>query len=123
MSSNQDIIPKLERSKERKPVWDKLRRELRFDGELVKRFKWPAENQMRVLDAFQEQGWPSHIQDPLLPPVLNAKQRLQDTLFCLNARHPVNVIRFRGDGTGKGVRLEIVPEKFRHNRQKSDYTQ
>lgn len=93
------------------PVWDRVRRELRFGETVVKRFKWPAENQERVLDAFEENGWPRHINDPLEQHAsICPKRRLHDTLKCLNRKQVVEAIKFRGDGTGLGVFLEIVRE-------------
>lgn len=90
------------------PCWDRERRELRLGDVVVKRFKWPAENQEQVLDAFQEEGWPAHIDDPLVPhPKICPKRRLHDTLKCLNRKQVNQVIKFRGDGTGQGVLLEI----------------
>ena len=94
------------------PVWDRERRELRLGGTVVKRFKWPAENQERVLDAFQELGWPGHIDDPLEQhPRICPKRRLHDTLKCLNRKQISGAIKFRGDGTGRGVLLEIVEKQ------------
>jgi hypothetical protein len=90
------------------PCWDRKRRELRIGGIVVKRFKWPAENQEQVLDAFEEEGWPPRIDDPLLPhPKIDPKRRLHDTLKCLNRKQLNGYDKFRGDGTGKGVLLEI----------------
>ena len=92
----------------RRPIWDRQRRELRLGDIVVKRFKWPAENQERVLNAFEDAGWPDHIDDPLpVHPDICAKRRLHDTLKCLNRKQIRGMIKFRGDGTGRGVRLEI----------------
>lgn len=94
------------------PIWDRQRRELRVGKTVVKRFKWPAENQERVLDAFQENGWPDRLDDPLLPhPQICPKRRLHDTLKCLNRKQVNEALKFRGDGTGLGIVLEIVAEK------------
>ncbi len=41
-----------------KPVWTADTRELRFDGRVVKQFKWQAINQETVLTAFEEEEWP-----------------------------------------------------------------
>ena len=49
------------------PFWDRDRKELRIGSFVVKRFRWPAENQERVLNAFQEEGWPSRINDTIVP--------------------------------------------------------
>ena len=95
------------------PVWDRTKRELRIGDRVVKQFKWPAENQERVLDAFQSKGWPSRIDDPLLPrPDICPKRRLHDTLKCLNRKQANELIKFRGDGTGLGVLLELNLDKI-----------
>jgi len=95
-----------------KPCWDKSRRELRLRSLLIKRFKVPAPNQERVLDAFQEDGWPSRIDDPL-PPSGNrpAKQRLRETVACLNRHQSTACLRFESDGNGLGICFRIVVPK------------
>jgi hypothetical protein len=98
------------RNAEQTPVWDARTRELRLGGKVVKLFRWPAQNQEAVLNAFQAQGWPARIADPLpLDPKVCAKRRLHDTIKCLNRRRTEKLIKFRGDGTGRGVKLEILP--------------
>jgi hypothetical protein len=89
------------------PHWDADLRELSVAGQPVKRFRTPSPNQERVLSAFQEEGWPCHIDDPL-PPVADQtpKRRLHDTIKCLNRRQIKRLIRFLGDGAGQGVRWE-----------------
>ncbi len=97
------------RSLEQTPVWDAQTRELRVGGKVVKLFRWPAQNQEAVLNAFQAQGWPTRIADPLpLDPKVCAKRRLHDTIKCLNRRRIEKLIKFRGDGTGRGVKLELL---------------
>lgn len=91
------------------PSWDRDRRELRFSGELVKVFKLPSPMQEAILMAFEEEGWPPRIDDPLpVHPDLIPKRRLHDTIKCLNRNQKCNLIRFMGDGTGEGVRWERV---------------
>jgi hypothetical protein len=91
------------------PVWDRLRQELRLGRAVVKRFKLPAVNQETVLAAFEEDGWPVHIDDPLPPrPDLDPKRRLHDTINSLNRNQKRPLIRFLGDGSGQGVRWELV---------------
>lgn len=97
------------------PVWDDQRHELRLDGTLVKRFKWRAANQEAVLAAFQEEGWPPRIDDPL-PPVAETdpKRRLSDAIKCLNRKQSNTLLRFSGDGTGEGILWDRVqPERVR----------
>jgi hypothetical protein len=91
------------------PVWDHARLELRVGGVVVKQFKAPAPNQEAVLAAFQEEGWPARIDDPI-PPQLNqdSKRRLHDTINALNRNQKIRLIRFLGDGHGLGVRWELV---------------
>ncbi len=89
------------------PRWDGLRRELLVDGQVVKRFRVPAPNQIAVLAAFQEEGGPPQVFDPLPPEGdQNPKRRLQETIKALNGHRLAPIIRFRGDGTGQGVLWE-----------------
>lgn len=86
------------------PCWDSESRELRINSVLVKRFKWAAVNQEAVLAAFEEEGWPKRIDDPLPPqPDQDSKRRLSDTIKCLNQKQKNALLHFRGDGTGEGV--------------------
>jgi hypothetical protein len=92
---------------EQRPHWDALRRELTVNGQVIKRFRLPATNQEAVLRAFEEEGWPAAIFDPLPPrDEQNSKQRLHDTIKALNRSRLARVILFRGDGTGEGVLWE-----------------
>ena len=91
------------------PRWDVVRHELRLGSILVKKFKWRASNQEAILNAFEEDGWPAHIDDPLTQdPEMNPKRRLSDTIKCLNRKQKNALIRFCGDGTGEGVLWELV---------------
>lgn len=91
------------------PSWDPERKELRFGGCVIKQFKWAAANQETVLMAFEEEHWPTRIDDPL-PLIRNQdpKARLHDTIKCLNRNHRKRLIRFSGDGTGQGVVWAIL---------------
>lgn len=95
--------------RESRPQWDDSRKELWFDGVLVKKFRFRSPNQEMVLMGFEEEGWPAKLDDPL-PPVPNqtSKQRLHDAIKNLNRHHLHRVLRFAGDGTGEGVRWERV---------------
>ena len=87
------------------PYWDVELRELYFDGILVKQFSRTAPNQELILSAFQEQNWTRRIDDPLPPlPGRDPAERLHDTIRHLNSGLRTNLIRFRRDGTGQGVR-------------------
>ena len=86
------------------PHWDQDRRELRHMGTVVKQFRKPSPNQVMVLQAFEEEGWPTRVDDPL-PPVseLDPKRRLHDTIKSLNRHQKAKTIRFLGDGQGEGI--------------------
>jgi hypothetical protein len=69
----------------RTPHWDAERRELRFDGQVVKQFGVPAPNQELILAAFQETAWATVIDDPLPPDgEQEPKQRFRATIRSLN---------------------------------------
>jgi len=89
------------------PKWDHQRRQLRMGTDIVKEFKLPSPNQETVLMAFEEEGWPPRIDDPL-PPVahLDSRRRLHDTIKALNRKQKRYLVRFRGDGSGEGIRWE-----------------
>jgi hypothetical protein len=71
---------------------------------VVKRFKQPAGNQELVLEAFEEEGWPPRIDDPLPPaPNQDGKRRLQSTIWNLNRGREARLIRFAGGGDGQSV--------------------
>jgi hypothetical protein len=83
-----------------RPRWDRERQELTVGGVLVKRFKVPAVNQEMILAAFEEEGWPPRIDDPIPPKGDTEARRLHDTINSLNGCHLQTLIRFLGDGTG-----------------------
>jgi hypothetical protein len=77
---------------------------LSLNGTVVKRFRVPAQNQELILRAFEEEGWPDHIDDPL--PVsgdIDPLTRLHDAINRLNGCQTNPVLRFSGNGTGTGV--------------------
>src|SRR5262249_39269185 len=89
-----------------KPRWDGENRELRFDGEVIRRVRGRtiARNVVRVLDAFQEDDWPSRIDNP----VHADKVGIHEIIKSLNAG--LRRIRFRGDGTGEGIVWGPIPD-------------
>jgi len=91
------------------PRWDHERQELRLGDLLVKQFKVPAPNQEQILAVFEEEGWPRRIDDPLPPQAdQDPKRRLHDTIVSLNRNQKSRLVRFLGDGSGQGVRWELV---------------
>ena len=90
-------------------------------GRIVKRYRVPSPNQEAILAAFQEEGWPHHIDDPLSPlPDQCPKERLHSTIKYLNASQANRLIRFRGDGTGEGIVWEPVDDQARPAARASD---
>jgi len=91
------------------PTWDQQRRELRIGRTVVKRFRVPAENQETILTAFEEEAWAVHVDDPLPPAAgIDPKRRLHSTIQCLNRNQRTHLLNFHGDGTGCGVRWELL---------------
>ena len=67
------------------PKWDRARKELRLGDLVIKQFRWSAVNQEAILMAFEEEGWPPRIVDPLPGKQdQDPKQRLHDTVKGLS---------------------------------------
>ncbi len=86
------------------PSWNRARSTLNFGNKVSKAIRrlGNATNVVRVLDAFQELGWPERIDDPLLGGADG--QRLHETIRSLNSG--LRFVRFRADGTGQGILWE-----------------
>ena len=97
------------------PLWDRDRRVLRVDGGVVKQFKVPSPSQEAILAAFEEEGWPPAIDDPLPPqPEQDSKHRLRNTIQSLNANQKLPLLHFRGDGSGQRILWELTPARTGH---------
>jgi hypothetical protein len=91
------------------PLWDRDNRTLSFGGQIVRRYGRSSPNQEAVLQAFEEQGWPYRIDDPLpYSAEVAPKPRLHDTIRWLNLKHECRLLRFLGDGTGEAVCWKLV---------------
>ena len=77
----------------------------------MKQFRQPAPNEERVLAAFEEEGWPERIDDPI-PPLgdVTPKERLHSTIWALNRHQEHKLLKFHGDGGGEGIRWSAVSE-------------
>ena len=94
-----------------RPHWDPERRVLVCHGQIVKCFRQPAPNQILILEAFEEEGWPVHIDDPISPQgrsPLERKRRLNDVVKALNRHQVTPLIHFFCDGSGEGILWEPV---------------
>ena len=95
-------LPREEMRSVSKPKWDSQTRELRYGEILCKRFRQQAGNQVTILNAFEEEGWPPRIDDPLRPKTgSDNEQRLRDAVKGLNKNK--GGIKFELDGTGTGI--------------------
>ena len=91
----------------RRPHWDACRHELVYAGQMVKAFRQPSPNQECILAVFEEEGWPSQIDDPLVPVKgIEPRGRLRDAINNLNLHQVRRLLVFRGDGSGRGVLWE-----------------
>ncbi|NLE37265.1 MAG: hypothetical protein GX621_04495 [Pirellulaceae bacterium] len=84
-----------------KPTWNKDKGELTLGGHIVKKVRSVsvAKNVVRILDVFEEDGWPDRIDDPLDPS--KNQQRLHEAIKRLNDN--LTHIHFKADGTGQGI--------------------
>lgn len=81
-----------------KPHWDAKRRELLLGARLIKRFRTRAGNQEKILLAFEEEGWPESIDNPLPPNGSDSSDRLQAAIKRLNRHQFAPLLRFHGTG-------------------------
>jgi hypothetical protein len=97
-----------------RPCWNSSRRELSLRGTVIKRYRVPAHNQELILSAFEEEGWPEHIDDPLpMSREINPHTRLHDAINRLNGCQTTRLLRFRGNGAGTGVFWELCQTRRR----------
>ena len=94
--------------KRRRPRWNRKTGELSLDGILVKRIEQPAANLRTILDAFEEDGWPPVVDDPLPPrPGLDSHQRLRDAIRRLNLCQINRLLWFHSTNRGTAIRWEV----------------
>lgn len=90
------------------PCWDRSTKLLTLDDKIIKRFRRTATNQERLLNRFQELSWPERIDCPLpIDLEIVPSDRLKETIKRLNNSMDDPLIRFRGDGTGRGVQWSL----------------
>ena len=94
-----------------KPHWDKQARELRFRGVVVRRLPKPAsaKNVVRILDEFEDLGWPTRIDDPLTRGGKDDRRRR--AVETLNGRMLSDMIRFACDSDGTGFLWRAKPRR------------
>jgi hypothetical protein len=109
LTSSGRLLLEVLASHQTRPNYDSASRELRWRGQLVKRLQRAGSNQLPVLLAFESQGWPARIDDPLpVDPGTDVKARLRETVRSLNERREWPVIRFVV--IDRGVGWSVVEE-------------
>jgi hypothetical protein len=91
-----------------RPRWIAARRQLWLAETLVKQFQKTPRVVGLVLAAFEEEGWPEWIDDPLRPiPGRREKRRLRNAVHNLNRRLDVPLLHFHTRG-GKRIGWRLV---------------
>jgi hypothetical protein len=94
------------------PYWDSLNRKLYFRGELVKAFTSPADHQEAILAAFQAQGWPPSIPNPLAGDTEAQRHLRQErAVRRLKGNQHARLLDFHVRAGGKNVTWEVILEK------------
>jgi len=83
------------------PEWDNRRLQLTLDGHLIAQLQKPNSNVARILTAFQEEGWPCQIDDPL--PGGENTERLEEAVRYLR-RAVHSTILFGSTRSGTAIR-------------------
>jgi hypothetical protein len=102
----------LETARALRPEWDG-ECSLRLGEDEVKHFRQPARAQKQILDAFQEEGWPPWIFNPLgAEGHRTGGERLRD---AVNKLHALQVgpwrLHFRVERGGERVSWQILPAR------------
>jgi hypothetical protein len=91
------------------PNYDRQLRELWVAGAVLHRFAPQARNAITVLTAFQAQGWPRWIVDPLgNGPESDFEQHLHNTVSVPNHAQKPWLIRFSSTGADRTIRWDFV---------------
>ena len=81
-----------------RPRWDQETRTLYYSGQVVKKFRQQSCHQETILATFEDDGWPSRIDDPLTGGAdTNGSQRLRDAIRNLNNQF-TKLLVFSSDG-------------------------
>ena len=110
-ATEQPVLALVHPPKPLAPKWDRDRQELRVGSIVVKRFTIPAAGQAAILAAFEEQNWPSRIDNPLVSLAESSScPRLQEVIDGLNRNKKQPLIRFCLDGSGNAVSWELCSD-------------
>jgi hypothetical protein len=86
------------------PDWDASAGELSLGGEVIRHVSSQAKNLQKILDAFQEEQWKHHVDNPL-PGGANSR-KLRETVYSLN--EGLSGIKFSSAGGAKRVQWQRV---------------
>lgn len=94
----------------RVPHYDEELRRLTVGGQLIKKYHEPSPNQIAILIAFEEAGWPAVMDDPIPSrPGVDPKRRLRDAVAALNGHHKIkSIMRFHAENDGEAVSWELL---------------
>lgn len=91
-----------------KPRWLKDKRELWFEGKIVRRIRSSrATNVIKILNAFEECNWPTQIDDPITTGGDSSQRRR--AIESLN--DGLKLIRFSCAGDGLSFRWDVLPQR------------
>jgi hypothetical protein len=91
------------------PKFNKDTRELYLGDAFIHRFSTQASNQIAVLTAFQDAGWPREIPDPLgNPRDRGFGKRLHDTSYGLSRVQKLRLIRFSSTACDRKIRWDLT---------------
>jgi hypothetical protein len=90
----------------RKPVWDPDRRELHFNGRVIRKIRRYTKSHLDlVMESFQEMGWPCRIDDPT-PPMPNQVESEKRYEIVKSLNKGLTAIAFFTDGKKFGWRVQ-----------------
>ncbi len=93
-----------------KPEWRATARQLWYGHCLLKVYRRHAPNQMILLDAFQQAGWPTWMASPFsCDPFDDEMQLLRDTIKNVNRGHRHRLLRFVIDARCRYVGWRFMP--------------
>lgn len=84
------------------PLWNAKERELRFRGKALKQWHRSAPRSECLLAAFEAEGWPESIPNPLPPPV-NGRRKTQLNSALRNLNRDLPLIHFCSEQYGTRV--------------------
>lgn len=87
-----------------KPQWDIQSCELKYLGEVVRKYSRTAKNVFLVLNVFEEELWPNRVDDPM--PHGPDSLRLHATIHSINKK--LRKIHFNADGAGEGICWSVL---------------